>query len=259
MSTDRIPDLNEIGNIFFQDGYHMARGILDEGITKANLLRLVAKAYEAMDGLILSFRNRCLREGLRLDCRQGCSWCCHQAVLASTHEVLLISDYLAREMTDEQRQACCRNARNKESVTGNMRVEEFLRTQHPCPFLKNRSCQIYPVRPMACRCYLSAEESSCLAQYRQPESKETMAALYDFPLQAGRSLNEGIRAVLMHHGLITSEWLLEVLTSKTCEDDDLLDEWLSGKDPFGIRSLSAEENEYLREYREKQGSSQDGD
>jgi Fe-S-cluster containining protein len=259
MSVDHNPDLNDIGNIFFQDGYHMAREMLEEGISETNLLRLVSTAYEAIDGLILSFWNRCLREDLRIDCQPGCSWCCHQAVLVSTHEILLIRHYLARQMTDELRQECCRNAREKEAVTGAMKVSDFLQTRYPCPFLRSRFCQIYPVRPMACRCYLSSEAGSCLAQYRQPESRDTMAALYNFPLKAGRSLNEGIRAVLIQHGLITSEWLMEVMISKTFEDDDLFEEWLSGKDPFTIRSLSPEENEYLRGYRDRQGSSQDGD
>jgi hypothetical protein len=140
-----------------------------------------------------------------------------------------------------------------------MKVMEFLQTRYPCPFLRDRSCQIYPVRPMACRCYLSAEVGSCLAQYQQPDDKDLIPALYDFPLQAGRSINEGIRAVLMQHGLIVSEWLLEVMISKTCGADDPFHAWLSGKDPFHIRSLSAEENTYLREYQQRQGSFQDGD
>ena len=63
----------------------------------------------------------------------------------------------------------------------------------------------------------------------------------------------------MQHGLITSEWLLEVMVSKTCGTDDPFPEWLSGKDPFGIRSLSAEESIYLLEYQDRQGLFQDGD
>jgi hypothetical protein len=259
MPGNRILDLDDIGNIFFRDGYNLAREYLADGLSKDRLTMLMTAAYEAVDGLIISFRNRCLREGLHIDCAQGCSWCCHQAVLVSTQEVLLISRYLSREMAEEQQLLVCRNAREKEAVTGDMSVREFLQYLHPCPFLLDHSCLIYPVRPMACRCYLSSDVDSCLAQYNQPGNRQIMAALYDFPLRAGRLINEGIRAVLMQNRVITSEWLLEVLISKTMAHPGIFDEWLSGEDPFTIRALSADENEYLREYRHRQESFNDVD
>lgn len=256
MSQNGVPDQNEIGNIFFQDGFSMAKEHLAEGVTETNLIRLLSTAYEAVDGLIVSFRNRCLREGLTIGCQKGCAWCCHQAVLASTQEILLITRYLTRNLTAGQQQVIQRNARDRQEVTGSMTVKEFLQTLHPCPFLIDDSCLIYPVRPMACRCYLSAEVESCLAQFRHPESNGIMAALYDLPLLAGRSINEGIRAVLMQNRIITSEWLLEVFITRTFDNNGIFDEWLSGKDPFGIRALSAEENEYLRKYKDGQESFQ---
>ena len=259
MAGIHIPDLDDIGNIFFQDGFNLAQEYLAGGVSETKVVRLMSAAYEAVDGLIISFRNRCQCEGLKIDCRPGCSWCCHQAVLVSNQEVLLISRYLSEEMTDEQQQVVCRNAREKEAVTGAMSVREFLQTLHPCPFLDNHSCLIYPVRPMACRCYLSSDLDSCLAQYHQPGNRLIMAALYDFPLHAGRSINEGIRTVLMQNRIITSEWLLEVLVSTTFANSGIFEEWLSGEDPFTIRALSADENEYLRNYRDRRGSFKDGD
>jgi hypothetical protein len=259
MAGIHIPDLDDIGNIFFQDGFNLAKEHLAGGVSETNVIRLMSAAYEAVDGLIISFRNRCQREGLKIDCQQGCAWCCHQAVLVSNQEVLLINRYLSEEMADEQQQVVYRNARNKEAVTGAMSVWEFLKTLHPCPFLMDHSCLIYPVRPMACRCYLSSDKGSCLAQYNHPGNRQIMAALYDFPLHAGRSINEGIRAVLMQYRIITSEWLLEVLISKTYDNSGIFEEWLSGEDPFTVRELSADENNYLRNYRDQQESFKDGD
>jgi hypothetical protein len=259
MSVDRIPDLDDIGNIFFRDGFNLARKYLAGRLSTDRLTMLMTAAYEAVDGLIISFRNRCLREGLDIDCHKGCSWCCHQAVLASTQEVLLISRYLSEAMGEERQQAVLRDTREKEAVTGSMSVMEFLNYLHPCPFLRDRACTIYPVRPMACRIYLSSDVGSCLALYRMPGDPQIIAALYDFPLRAGRSINEGIRAVLVQQGIITSEWLLEVLISKSLSEAGIFDKWLSGGDPFAIRALSAEENDYLREYWDRQESFKDGD
>lgn len=254
-----MESLNDIGNIFYQDGLNLAREYLAGGVTDTKLVRLMSAAYEAVDELIISFRNRCVREGLKIDCRKACAWCCHQAVLVSTQEVLLISRHLSGEMAVEQKQLVYRKAREKEAITGAMSVREFLQTLHPCPFLMDHSCLIYPVRPMACRCYLSSDVNSCLAQYRQPGNKKIMAALYDFPLRAGRSINEGIRAVLMQNRIITSEWLMEVIINKTFAREGIFDEWLSGEDPFAIRALSADENDYLREYHDRHGSFENGD
>jgi hypothetical protein len=259
MSANHILGMDDIGNIFFRDGYNLAMEYLDGGVTETKVVRLMSAAYEAVDGLIISFRNRCQREQLNIDCMKACAWCCHQAVLVSIQEVLLISRYLSEEMTDDQQQVVYRNACEKEAVTGDMSVREFLQTLHPCPFLQDHSCTIYPVRPMACRCYLSADVESCLALYHQPGNRQLMAALYDFPLRAGRSINEGIRAVLMQHRIITSEWLMEVLLTKTFAKPEIFHEWLSGEDPFTIRTLSADEHDYLREFRDRQESFKQGD
>jgi len=259
LSGNHIADLENIGNVFFQDGINLAKEYLAGGVSETNLVRLMSAAYEAVDGLIISFRNRCQREGLKIDCQQGCAWCCHQAVLVSTQETLLISRYLSEEMPDEQQQVVYRNALKKEAVTGAMSVREFLQTLHTCPFLKDHSCLVYPVRPMACRCYLSSDVDSCLTQYHQPVNRQIMAALYDFPLRAGRSINEGIRAVLMQNRIITTEWLLEVLITKSFTKPEIFDEWLSGEDPFAIRALTADENAYLREYRDGLELSEEGD
>jgi hypothetical protein len=259
MPANHLKDQHDLVNIFFQDGTKLASEYLVGGITEQSLSGLMSAAYEAVDGLILSFRNRCLREGYQIDCRAGCSWCCHQVVLVSTQEVLLIGSYLSKQLADDQREVIYRRAREKEALTGNMPVQEFLQTLHPCPFLMARSCIIYPVRPMACRCYLSADVESCLAQYRQPGDHRVMAALYEFPLHAGRALNEGIRAVLMKHGIVTSEWLLEVFISKMFAQTGIFNQWLSGGDPFAIRSLTAHENEYLRQYRQGKGSFKNGE
>ncbi|MCK4856076.1 MAG: hypothetical protein KAT31_17480, partial [Bacteroidales bacterium] len=59
--------------------------------------------------------------------------------------------------------------------------------------------------------------------------------------------------------IITSEWLLEVLITKTFETPSIFNEWLSGEDPYSIRELTAEEHIYLREYRNRKESSEEGD
>ncbi len=211
-------------------------------------------AYASIDGLLDSFCRRCARENLPVACRKGCSWCCHQAVLASHHEILVIQQYLQDEVPTDVKEGMRDRALEKHKATRGMSAMEFLHYLHACPFLQDGSCAIYPARPMACRCYLSSSVKSCRDQYDNPTDRTRIAALYDFPLKAGRGMNEGIRSALMEAELQPSEWLLETFTVGVFNDEGITDEWLAGKTPFNIRCLTAEENRYLQRYYDNKAS-----
>jgi Fe-S-cluster containining protein len=176
-------------------------------------------------------------------------------VLASNHEILAINNYLGEEIDAEIIDGIQSRTAEKHSATADMSVMEFLHYIHPCPFLREGSCLVYPVRPMACRCYLSASMESCREQHDNPRDRKRIAALYEFPLQAGRGMNEGIRSALMEWGLIPSEWLLETFMAAVFVDENILDEWLEGKTPFNIRKLDPGETRYLHEYYTKPAES----
>jgi Fe-S-cluster containining protein len=248
MTARRPPDYSDAAGIFFQDGYRLARQFISGGISRASLSGLMASAFESLDSLIDSFRNRCEREGLRVDCHKGCCLCCTQAVLASGHEVLAIREYLGDQFDPSALEGIRLRTAEKHSRTREMTAMEFLHYIHPCPFLAEGCCLIYPVRPVACRCYLSSSLESCREQHDHPRDRTMIAALYEFPLRAGRGMNEGIRSALMEAGLIPGEWLLEAFMEEVFEDGHILDAWLAGGTPFRIRTLTAEENQYLRKY-----------
>lgn len=254
MDIGNKPDYPDVSTIFFQDGYRLARQFISGGTSRFTLVQLMNSAYESMDGLIDSFRNRCEQEDLKVDCRKGCSYCCSQAVLASNHEILAIENYLREKVAGQVLEGIRKRSGEKHSATRDMNAMEFLHYIHPCPFLKDGSCLIYPARPMACRCYLSSNVASCHEQHDHPVDPAKIAALYEFPLRAGRGMNEGIRSALMEAGLIPSEWLLEAFMAAIFEDYGILDSWLAGNTPFKIRKLTAEENRYLRKYYDSQGA-----
>ena len=136
-----------------------------------------------------------------------------------------------------------------------MSAMEFLHFVHPCPFLEEGACLIYHARPMACRIYLSSDEGSCRQQFDRPDDPTIMARLYEFPLRAGRLVNEGIRKALAETGIVTSEWLMESLLVQVFENSERLAGWINDYKAFMIRELSREEKLYLRDYQTKQGSS----
>ncbi len=247
MAANSKPDYGEVGTIFFQDGYQLAKEFIGQGISRTAVLQLMGSAYESIDGLIDSFRKRCMRESLTPDCQKGCTLCCSQAVLASNHEILMIWQYIDEHMPARLIDEIKSRNSARHTQTRQMSAMEFLHYMHPCPFLDDGSCLIYPVRPMACRCYLSESMKSCQDQYDNPKDRTSIAALFDFPLRAGRGFNEGIRSALMEAGLIPSEWLLETFMAKVLKDATILEAWLAGNTPFRIRKLTPEETRYMRE------------
>ncbi len=94
-------------------------------------------------------------------------------------------------------------------ITSELSDEEILKYKAPCPLLKDGACSAYAARPMACRIYLSTKLETCLEFYSHPENETNYPALIDFPLRAGRMLNEGFRAALKEYGVETAEFRIE--------------------------------------------------
>jgi hypothetical protein len=68
---------------------------------------------------------------------------------------------------------------------------------------------VYRARPMACRIYLSSSVDACIGAHDHPEDSTRFPDLFEFPLRAGRMLNQGFVAYLKQSGLQTAELPLE--------------------------------------------------
>lgn len=202
-------ELKEIRRIFYRDGYRLAHQHLDQEITAANLSRAITQLHLSVDELIDSFLERSATDGARADCKKGCNWCCHQEVFAVTHEFLYLNEYVLQHLSVEEREAILARAREKVLLSMDKPLEEQLKIRSACPFLKEGSCMVYESRPMGCRIYLSSSAPSCKIEFEQPENKKSNPELYEFPLIAGRMLNEGFVAYLKQVGLQSSELPLE--------------------------------------------------
>ncbi|MCX5865258.1 MAG: YkgJ family cysteine cluster protein [Deltaproteobacteria bacterium] len=104
-------------------------------------------------------------------CRKGCATCCTRSVTMTSLEGEWIVNFLDEAGRRSELAAhAFQPATNRESqCTTNAFVAAHLRGEsveeaenwdmRPCPFLKEESCSIYPVRPFGCR--LFASQDSC--------------------------------------------------------------------------------------------------
>ena len=79
---------------------------------------------------------------------------------------------------------------------------------------------------MACRIYLSSSEKACRAEFENPANDRNIPELFEFPLQAGRMLNEGFVAYLKQRGFKGSELPLEQGYSTMVTLGQTMEDWI---------------------------------
>lgn len=213
--------------ILIYDGYNMAYDV-PKGCDEEEFTSHLHNVYNQIDLLSDSFITRCRKEGLNVDCKMGCSWCCYQAVFALTHEMLVIANYIRQNFVQETIDAIHQRAKKKAELTKNLTREELLKFKHACPLLEDGKCMVYPVRPLACRIYLSADVETCKMRYNRPADKSVKPALYGFMMDGGKNMNYGFVHGLKEKGLISNEAPVEWLLEQLLVDDTAFNKWLNG-------------------------------
>jgi Fe-S-cluster containining protein len=200
---------SENDRIFYSDGYKLAQSAIEVGISNDILFSAIESLYVAIDGLNDSILALAERQNIKVACFKGCHWCCHQAVYANSYELHFLSERIKTGFTSEELAVVISKADNKCLITSGLSEEDILKYKAPCPLLKEGACSAYEARPMACRIYLSTKLETCLEFYHHPENETNFPALIDFPLRAGKMMNEGFRAALKEVGIETAEFRIE--------------------------------------------------
>jgi Fe-S-cluster containining protein len=200
---------NENDRIFYSDGYQLAQSSTNKGLSKATLFSALETLYRAIDSLNESIVNYLERLNMKVACSKGCHWCCHQAVFANSYELHYLSEKIKEKSNAVELNRILNLTESKHAITSKLSTAEVLRYKSPCPLLVDGACSFYAERPMACRIYLSSKLESCIEFYNHPENEDNFPALLDFPLRAGRMMNEGFQASLKANGVQTAEFKFE--------------------------------------------------
>jgi Fe-S-cluster containining protein len=200
---------SENDRIFYSDGYKLAQSAIEAELSNDTLFTAIESLYDAIDGLNDSIIALAERQNIKVACFKGCHWCCHQAVYANSYELHFLSARIKTGFSSEELADVIAKADMKHLITSELSDEDILKYKAPCPLLKDGSCSSYAVRPMACRIYLSTKLDTCLEFYKHAENETNFPALLDFPLRAGKMMNEGFREALKEFGIETAEFRLE--------------------------------------------------
>ncbi|MGV8094607.1 MAG: YkgJ family cysteine cluster protein [Mangrovibacterium sp.] len=200
---------SEYDHLFFKDGYQLGEQVSGKIQHEESLFEAVKMMYHSIDQLIESLLAMGKRQGVTVDCRKGCSWCCHQPVFANSYELKYFAAYIRNNFTRQEQEEIYQLASEKNNKVRLLNEKEVLNYKHPCPLLKDGACTAYAARPLACRIYLSMKVDSCYQFYRYPNNTDSYPALLEFPLRAGRMMNEGFFAALKENGIFSNELRLE--------------------------------------------------
>lgn len=100
--------------------------------------------------------------GPRLDCKEGCSYCCCKpGVLASIPELLRILDHVHSTFSAADVSALGERARRYAAQMTGRNVSDLVNDSVPCPLLAAGRCSVYDARPLVCRGYNSTSVDTC--------------------------------------------------------------------------------------------------
>lgn len=202
-------NLNSREIIFFETGKKISQSAIIKGLTNNTLFEAIKELLTTIDDFNNSVLELAKVQNINIACKNVCEWCCHQAVYANSYELHYLSEYLKSNFSEVELNAIRSKVKLKLDKTNQLTEDENLIFKYPCPLLKEGSCIAYKARPVACRIYLSKNLESCLKFYKNPENVNYYPELLDFPLTAGRLMNEGFMSALFEDGIDTIEFRIE--------------------------------------------------
>jgi len=194
---------------FYADGYKLGIRAVEKNLDRKALFSAIEKMHEAIDALINSLFEFANQQNQPIDCKKDCEWCCHQPVFAMDYELDFLNDFLKRTFSETNLSSLRNRAAKKNKKLAGLAKETQLNSKYPCPLLENGSCIAYIVRPVACRIYLSTNVKTCLNFFNKAFDKSNYPALLNFPMRAGRMMNEGFKAALKMGGFDAQEFRIE--------------------------------------------------
>ncbi len=169
--------------------------------------------------------------GLKVDCRAGCSACCHLPVVATIPEAILVAQEVAR-LGDEDRVAIILDTAAAFAGLGN---GPRIMTGRPCAMLSaEKTCTVYQARPIACRSFMAADAVRChtaLANALAGSGDDSME-WHIVPQFVGRAHKAGIQGICKDLGLQHASVDLVQGVAAILRDPPMIERWALGEHVF---------------------------
>ena len=194
-------DFKSIERAFYSDGFRLGGTAAEKLKSGGHPLDEISEMYQLIDSMIDSFSSFATQQNQKINCKKGCSWCCHQPVFALDYELDFLKTFIHSNFTESKTTIIKERAKSKREKLYHLKGDFLLNSKFPCPLLEDGACIAYEARPVACRIYLSKNVKSCVHFYNKPEDEKSFPELLELPMRLGRMINEGFKAGLKSSNL----------------------------------------------------------
>ncbi|HEX4339169.1 MAG TPA: YkgJ family cysteine cluster protein [Polyangiaceae bacterium] len=169
-----------------------------------------------------------------VDCRAGCSFCCHGVrVDVTAAEALTIARGFREALTAEQLDVIrARVRRHAETIRG-MTLTERHRARTPCSLLDESSglCAVHDARPMRCRAHHSVNVADCEAMSLRPD-EDLRIKRYPDVLDAHEAMIVAQKDAVDAAGVDARPFELSLALDVALSHDDAAERWARGERIF---------------------------
>jgi hypothetical protein len=167
-----------------------------------------------------------------VQCRAGCSFCCHQNVDVTIPEAILVALQLGNE--GDPRPAAVLEAAD---VFRDIDDDARIATGKPCALLVDNHCSVYNVRPIACRSLTSPDASRCHSAMQSLAAGDGPQPIEIYVVLQFLCMGEqgAIRGLCRDLGLQTDLVELTQAVAAILRDHTLIERWATGERVFTAR------------------------
>ncbi|MBX9635222.1 MAG: YkgJ family cysteine cluster protein [Magnetospirillum sp.] len=167
-------------------------------------------------------------------CVEGCHACCHCMVGVSPPEVIMLANKIAllpAETVTALRQRTSVVATNMAAMSVDQRID----SRAACPFLHERRCLVYALRPLACMGHISTNRALC-DSWLETGKSVTVPTVSDARRVVDLSrmaLTEALRPFNVHMEMLDFRIAIDLALSNA----SFAEQWCDGGNPFAAAAV----------------------
>ena len=167
-----------------------------------------------------------------IQCKQGCSYCCHFKVDVSANEVFTIVEHVYSMFSTDDIEKLIERATTNKKKLAKLSLAKRVVTNIACPLLEDNNCSIYAARPAMCRKIHSTRVESCQHSYDNPEDKNIENAEHSVLSAITMTMLTAAREGFSVLGLDKTVYDLNEVLIAALSDGKYKKRWLNGKKAF---------------------------
>jgi len=118
-----------------------------------------------------NFHDYIINNGVNIECKEGCDYCCYLKVDARAHEIFTIADHVEKHFAPAEVTALKERLHEAADKIAPLTKKEHLSTNISCGLLADGMCSVYSVRPLLCRKCHSTSVDMCRAYFENPTDR----------------------------------------------------------------------------------------